>query len=238
MSESASGEADSGSDGGGKDSSVCPTCGQVCKSAKGKRQHHKRSHGESIAKVTLECEGCGTDIKRWKSQLDKAEKKYCSNECYHSNYEQPSGPESSRYNRVEVECGYCGEAHLRRPSRIERVETLYCSRECADKDHSKRMQGAGNPKWDGGDYDDYYGPNWKEQRQKAIERDNSECQYCGHDGTEIKLSVHHIQKVRSFKAEYDAPEWWKRANELNNLITLCRSCHGLWEGIPLKPQRR
>jgi predicted HNH restriction endonuclease len=33
------------------------------------------------------------------------------------------------------------------------------------------------------------------------------------------LDVHHIVPFRTFKGD------WRKANELSNLITLCRNCH-------------
>ena len=239
MSESARGKATSGKSGTDNNSTECPTCGRTdFKSLKGLRQHHTRSHGESIAKVELECDGCGEIYKRWKSQLDESENGYCSPECYHEHYEQASGLESPQTKAVEYECDYCGGVCLKRPSRLGRADNLYCSRECADLDHSERMRLDGNPRWEGGDYENYYGDNWQEQRQQALSRDNHKCQSCGVESSGATLSVHHIRKMRYYKDEYDAPEWWKRANKLSNLVTLCRSCHGRWEGIPLKPQLR
>jgi transposase len=85
------------------------------------------------------------------------------------------------------------------------------------------------PNWKGG-YASDYGSNWKRMRNKARKRDNNTCQYCGYereDG-EKHLDVHHIIPLKKF----DKPE---KANTLNNLITLCRSCHNKWEGIPLRP---
>jgi len=240
MSEKAAlGKATDSSADDGKDSSVeCPTCGQSCKSLKGMRQHHTRSHGESVAKVTLSCDGCGSEFKRWKSQLDGSDKKYCSPDCYHENFEQKTGEQSPQSNMITVECGHCGKQHKRRPSRVQRANTVYCSRECADKDHSERMVGEGNPRWIDGQYVSDYGPNWSEKRQEALDRDNHLCQYCAAGVNDAILSVHHIRKMRYYHQEYDKPECYSRANKLSNLVTLCLSCHGQWEGIPLKPQLR
>jgi 5-methylcytosine-specific restriction endonuclease McrA len=98
------------------------------------------------------------------------------------------------------------------------------------------MQDEGNPRWDGGDYRNYYGPNWDGQKVKAKERDNYQCQLCAVSNNEATLSVHHNTKIKVFKRKFDAPEWWQRGNALNNLVTLCLSCHGLWEGIPVRPK--
>lgn len=83
--------------------------------------------------------------------------------------------------------------------------------------------------WNGGSESVYYGANWAEQRDAARERDDHECQVCGHGGSDRALDVHHIHPIRT----YDTPE---KANTLDNLITLCRSCHRRWEGIPLRPE--
>lgn len=89
--------------------------------------------------------------------------------------------------------------------------------------------------WKGG-HEKYYGANWEEQRDKALERDDHTCQRCktqeSFDGR--NLSVHHRKRLGWFKEEYDAPEWWERGNDLDNLITLCEPCHGKWEFIPLQ----
>jgi 5-methylcytosine-specific restriction endonuclease McrA len=50
--------------------------------------------------------------------------------------------------------------------------------------------------------------------------------------------VHHIRPLRVFKEEYDEPEWYELANDLDNLVSLCASCHHKWEGIPLRPDKR
>jgi 5-methylcytosine-specific restriction endonuclease McrA len=44
-----------------------------------------------------------------------------------------------------------------------------------------------------------------------------------------KLDVHHIKPAQAF----DDPT---ARNAMENLVTLCRSCHKKWEGIPLRPE--
>lgn len=73
------------------------------------------------------------------------------------------------------------------------------------------LQGSRNHRWRGGKVD-YRGPDWKPQREKALQRDKYTCQYCGkQDGI---LEVHH--KV-PFRVSHN--------NQLKNLITLCQQCH-------------
>lgn len=60
-----------------------------------------------------------------------------------------------------------------------------------------------------------YGPGWKQQKQKARERDKV-CRHCGKTPEENgrALDVHHINPYR-----------YSGDNRLENLICLCRSCH-------------
>lgn len=99
----------------------------------------------------------------------------------------------------------------------------------------KTPSGPDNPNWKGG-YEPYYGPNWYEKRREALERDSYNCQVCGitngeHvEKTGSELSVHHIRPIRQFEST-------EKANQLDNLITLCKTCHRKWEGVPVIPDR-
>lgn len=53
--------------------------------------------------------------------------------------------------------------------------------------------------------------SWREIRKKVLIRDNFLCRKCG---ASKKLSVHHV-----------IPQKKTRDNSLDNLITLCSSCH-------------
>lgn len=84
----------------------------------------------------------------------------------------------------------------------------------------------------------YYGPNWKTQRLKAIVRDNARCRRCGvSESTHYEkygraLHVHHIRNKRKFTDNTGIIDW-KTANELENLITLCAACHHEVERFPV-----
>jgi hypothetical protein len=66
-----------------------------------------------------------------------------------------------------------------------------------------------------------YGDDWDNVRYLIYNRDKFTCQDCKKTG--IKMDVHHIIP---FMETFD--------NSLNNLITLCRSCHMKREGNILK----
>ncbi|MDY6847298.1 MAG: DEAD/DEAH box helicase [Chloroflexota bacterium] len=63
-----------------------------------------------------------------------------------------------------------------------------------------------------------YGSEWGKIRQHVLNRDGYRCQVCGALGVDRPLHVHHIQPFRSFTNR-------EVANQLQNLITLCPSCH-------------
>ncbi|MEJ2353876.1 MAG: DUF1998 domain-containing protein, partial [Anaerolineales bacterium] len=67
-----------------------------------------------------------------------------------------------------------------------------------------------------------YGPDWKNIRQRVLNRDGNRCQVCGTTGIGRPLQVHHIPPFRSFTSR-------ETANQLQNLITLCPTCHQLAE---------
>lgn len=82
-------------------------------------------------------------------------------------------------------------------------------------------------RWKGGG-EPYYGEHWHEQRRKTLRRDGFKCRKCGINNEEhgekyeIGLDVHHIVPLR----EFDTRE---NANQLDNLVTLCRRCHNQLE---------
>ncbi len=69
----------------------------------------------------------------------------------------------------------------------------------------------------GGDPNDY-GPNWSKRRNQARARDNYCCQICGTPEQGRQHDVHHKVPFRMF-------ETYEQANQLANLVTLCRPCH-------------
>jgi DEAD/DEAH box helicase domain-containing protein len=72
-----------------------------------------------------------------------------------------------------------------------------------------------------------YGPDWPEQRRRARERDRFTCQHCQalESVTGREHDVHHIVPFRRFGYLPGENDAHAQANDLGNLITLCRSCH-------------
>jgi DEAD/DEAH box helicase domain-containing protein len=63
-----------------------------------------------------------------------------------------------------------------------------------------------------------YGPTWKNQKDLARQRDGFSCQVCGRPEGDQAHHVHHKTPFRQFSS-------LSEANRLDNLITLCPSCH-------------
>ena len=63
-----------------------------------------------------------------------------------------------------------------------------------------------------------YGSDWDKIRARVLLRDGDRCQVCGALASEQPLHVHHIRPFRGFPDR-------ETANQLQNLIALCPSCH-------------
>ncbi len=71
-----------------------------------------------------------------------------------------------------------------------------------------------------------YGPNWMRQRTAARERDGYRCRNCGApERPDREHDVHHLRPRREFGYIPGENENYLQANDLGNLITLCRRCH-------------
>ena len=217
----------------------CDNCGEITdkKPAKVERNEHnfcstdcyhtwKATDWESPLKkdkITLQCDHCGEDFKVHPFRKDSA--RFCSRTCMDKVKYQLTGKDHGRWTGggESFTCQECGDVFKRYPGQND---NKFCSKSCYREASKEIFAGENNPVWRGG-WDWYYGPNWSEQRTKAIERDNHECQQCGMNESKMDRSpdVHHIKRIGWFKEEFESPDWWERGNKLENLVTLCRSCH-------------
>lgn len=189
---------------GGKIAKVCPVCGKIFFTHPS--QNKKYCSKECAAKdrksmIVKICPICGRIFTVPKTKMHS--RVYCSKKC----------KAIAMKRRLKKKCLNCGKefeviAH-------EYDKRVFCSYKCMGEWMSKNNRGENNPNWKGG-RSEYRGENWKIQRKKALERDNYTCQLCG---SKQNLEVHHIIPFNDFKS-------YEKANELNNLVTLCKSCHG------------
>jgi DEAD/DEAH box helicase domain-containing protein len=79
-----------------------------------------------------------------------------------------------------------------------------------------------NQQWNSDPND--YGPNWEIKRNAARDRDGYACRNCGRPEEGKAHHVHHKVPFRAFES-------YIQANHLDNLITLCPSCHHQAEAV-------
>jgi DEAD/DEAH box helicase domain-containing protein len=69
-----------------------------------------------------------------------------------------------------------------------------------------------------------YGPGWDKLRLKVRTRDEFRCQVCGRPEAGREHDVHHKVPFRQFRDE-SGRLLRERANQMDNLVTLCPDCH-------------
>lgn len=225
---------------------ACPTCGETFGSEHGMKIHHTRSHGESIATVTFDCDYCGDPSEKYKSKYKKADVHFCSDEC-HGNYRSEDG-------RVTTTCDFCGSQIDLKKSVQQRHSTHFCDLNCESKYKSRQISfecdncGSEGTKVKSR-YDRFnrhfcspsclgelrqtttsniFGSNWSDAEDYVRQRDNGVCQQCGVERGERALDIHHITPRRYYlrwSDEYDCVSV-EDSNVPRNLISLCPSCHG------------
>lgn len=174
----------------------------------------------------IECDYCKNIHYKNQYILQNFDKHFCCKECHNKWMSKNNiGENNPKYKRVITYCAFCGEKLKLIESKLTKNKQYhYCNRDCMSKHYVGLVYGENHPSWKGGYNNLYYGPNWKQVRKEARERDNFTCQRCGitEDALGHALPVHHIKALRKFKS-------WEEANVLSNLVSLCPKCHGTVE---------
>lgn len=174
--------------------------------------------------MTAKCRECGKVFHTRPNRLNNGRGRFCSKKCL---YQHQSKIEKitrrgegnpAWVTKIISSCPNCGARLEITPIAFDKSKFHFCSMKC----RFEYLSGARHPSWKGGDYPEYYGPNWREQKRKTWKRDNDICQQCGASAKELgkKPDVHHIIPFREFGISR-----YKDANRLENLILLCHSCH-------------
>ena len=135
------------------DEHACPWdgCERSFDTLRGMKIHHKRSHGESIAGVTVECDWCGGEKKVKPAAVDVNENHFCSPECQ-ANWrgENRSGDGHPSWSeRVTITCDWCGSEKEVIPSQSGK-DHHFCDRTCFGNWRSANRSGENHPSWTGG----------------------------------------------------------------------------------------
>ncbi len=129
-------------------------------------------------------------------------------------------------NKTSILCN-CGEIFWVKNSELRFRDAKYCSARCRHKygehnfnegkhwelneEQKERYRGENNPQWRDGSCLKPYDYNFNGRLKQSVkERDGFQCQTCL---SPFDLVVHH-------------KDWDKMNSTFNNLITLCRKCHG------------
>lgn len=184
----------------------CQTCGTIFAPRKGKSFSFCSESCYKISKIKYKkCLKCNKQFQQRKTQ------RFCSKSCAYQ-----WRKENSNAYTVRI-CLNCKKEFKVSVLQIKyRDGGKYCSNKC----RVEYCIGENHPRWkpDKEIYDP--GPNWHLQRKEVIKRDNGQCQNCKKSHKDrVKIDVHHIIKCRLFNGDYE------KANDLSNLITLCRDCH-------------
>lgn len=164
-----------------------------------RNKHHYCSkeclHASQNNKVSKICPNCKSAFLVSPSMKDV--RIFCSDKCKFDDWKIRDTP-----NRKRITCDNCGIELIRYNHRLVMNKYNYCSYECM-----------GEHRRNDDYFEDYYDShNWKELRLLALLRDNQKCCECGDEKS--KLIIHH--KIARRKGGKD---------EINNLITLCNTCH-------------
>lgn len=174
--------------------------------------------------VTVVCVQCSQefDVKPVREETAR----FCSRNCMSEWQGEHLVGEQNPYwqgGGITLECDYCGDKYELKKSEAD--GSRFCSRECLGRWQSEHWTGEDAPAWKGGS-PRYYGPSWRRQRERALERDDHQCVICG----KTDVEVHHVQPFRTYGVENHDD-----ANRLENLVCLCPTHHNKWEGIPVRP---
>lgn len=191
--------------------------------------------------ITFNCEYCGKETTKHPSNYNKNKHHFCSRECtdkWHIGMNHPN----KKSDYIKFNCTQCGKLSKQKRNTFNlRNEHHFCSKKCFNNYISDIFKGNKSYNWQGGITElrkqirgcrDY-----KYWRTAVFERDKYTCVVCGQQGG--YLECHHIEEfakiikhfnIKTIEEAYNIPFLW----DINNGITLCKSCHYKIHGRNLK----
>lgn len=206
-------------------------CSKECKAELMRRENSGEKNGMYKGLRHVRCSNCGEILKRYPCHADSQKHFFCNAQCqgeWRKKVGVFRGAKSATWTGgdVTVHCAFCSNSLRRGKDVLRKRHRHFCNHECYGNWMSAHQTGINSPSWRGG-WQSYYGPNWHNQRKKALERDGHKCQICGKSRIILgkEPDVHHIRSFREYGYIPDENENYRQANRLSNLISLCPSCH-------------
>jgi len=166
----------------------------------------------------MECNNCRKIIQRRNYNENRNKHNFCNRLCYEKWWKKNistrfigEGNNNWDKNKVFKKCFICSKEFRVTGSR--KIWGKFCSQSCKGK---WQFSGSRNPLWKGGIPREKRTelPEYEYWRKEVYKRDWYRCKICGYKGK--LLVAHHIKTWKNFP---------KLKFEVNNGITLCRSCH-------------
>lgn len=184
-------------------------CRNRAKPSRGKRPNRRR--GQMVV-----CVYCSKEFWAIQTVLDSKARTgqpfYCSKRCWKS------------HTTRQFNCEVC-DKRVVVPNSSEKRR--FCGHHCYGRWVTDNYFGEKHHSWKGGV--SFRGEDWLRQRRRCLRRDGYRCRNCHKHRDELgprQISVHHRRKYRL-----------TLDNSLDNLVTLCMTCHPLVEHgkIPCPP---
>lgn len=169
---------------------------------------------KTIGKIKVKCGYCKKDVLRWPSGL-KAKRFFCSRK--HRILTPLTLEHKKKLAKLLRSYYRTEEWNKKIVVKLEKwkKENPDKYREMAIKNLPKNIFGENNGRWIDGRSFLPYPPQWNSLLKESIKRrDGNICQLCRRGEDEVVLSIHHIDHN-------------KENCDSDNLITLCRTCHGI-----------
>ena len=164
------------------------------------------------------CPQCKQPFRRQHTKYGQGQR-YCGRGCY------AKAREGVHTASIEMPCFQCGIPMWVTQNRLRKYGKVFCSRQCANQGHRGVLAGKNNGRYVHGEALAKYPATWTESLKEQVRNRDTMCVSCRMTPEESlaqtgrALDVHHV-------------DYRKTHNTVDNLVTLCKWCHGMQHGGP------
>lgn len=181
-------------------------CSKRCRQRADNQRHYRRRNPKKTeAELNRECVICGISFV---TDAHHPSALTCSVKCNSARMDRVRREKRAKRQDLSARaCEECGTLYTPHP--ISAHKQKFCSKRCQNRVMQRRRE---RPT---GKYKRLMRKDFLDAKARVLERDSSKCRLCGMG--EGRLHVHHI---------FHRTEVEMHDHSLENLITLCDSCHG------------